>query len=89
MERMQILVTAEQRRRLHALAARRGVAVTAVVRDAIDVALAVPDRGSARRGAADHLLAMRLDGPAPTPEELDELLADRFDLPARDDPLTG
>ncbi len=71
MERMQILVTPEQRRRLHAVATQRGVAVTAVVREAIDAALTGPDRRSARRDAADHLLAMRLDGPAPTPEELD------------------
>lgn len=89
MERMQILVTAEQRRRLHAVATRRGVAVAAVVREAIEAALAGPDQRAIRRAAADHLLAMRLDGPAPTPEEIDELLADRFDLPAGDGPPAG
>jgi predicted DNA-binding protein len=41
-ERLQVLISPEQRRRLEAEAQRRGTSVATVVRDAIDTSLAGP-----------------------------------------------
>ena len=80
MERLQILVTPEQRRRLHAVARSRGEAVTALIREAIDEAFPAPVDADARREAARTLLGRRI--PSVSPEELDRVLDERFDLPA-------
>jgi hypothetical protein len=80
MERLQILVTPEQRRRLLVIAGERGEAVTALVRKAIDAAYPAPVDAAARQAAARRFLDRRL-GPPISVEELDALLDDRFDLP--------
>jgi hypothetical protein len=80
MERLQILITPEQRRRLLVIAAERGEAVTSLVREAIDVAFPVPVDAAARQAAVRWLLD-RPKVPYVPPEELDAMLDDRFDLP--------
>jgi hypothetical protein len=80
MERLQILVTPEQRRRLTIIAGQRGEAVTALVREAIDSTFPPKVDAEARRAAARFLLD-RPKVPYLPPEELDALLDDRFDLP--------
>ncbi len=74
-ERLQILITAEQRRTLEAEAARRGASVGALVREAIDARFDTVDR-SRRRAAFDRLtqIAARSEAPQLDPEALDELL---------------
>jgi hypothetical protein len=78
MERLQILIRPEQRRRLAAVSRARGLPVTALVREAIDDAFPQQTSTAERRAAADSLMAMNVR--APSPEEIDRLLADRFDL---------
>ena len=80
MERLQILVTPEQRRRLLVIAGERGEAVTALVRKAIDAAYPAPVDAAARQAAGRRLLDRPPIRYLPT-EELDALLDDRFDLP--------
>jgi hypothetical protein len=80
MERLQILVTPEQRRRLLVIAGERGEAVTALVRKAIDTAYPPPVDAAARQAAARRLLDRPPVRYLP-PEDLDALLDDRFDLP--------
>lgn len=80
MERLQVLVTPEQRRRLTAIADERGEPVTALVREAIDEAFPVLVNRETRRQAARRLLDMR--APHLSAETIDEVLDDRFDLPA-------
>jgi len=80
MERLQILVTPEQRRRLMVIAGERGEAVTALVRKAIDATYPPPVDAAARQAAARRLLDRPPVRYLP-PEELDALLDDRFDLP--------
>jgi hypothetical protein len=69
-ERLQILVSTDQRRRLEHEAQRRGTSVASVIRDAVDAQLGeitVEDR----RSALDEILAMR--GHAVSPDELDRI----------------
>jgi hypothetical protein len=80
MERLQILVTPEQRRRLTIIAGQRGEPVTALIREAIDNAFP-PKVDAAARQAAARFLLDRPKGPAITFEELESYLDDRFDLP--------
>lgn len=80
MERLQILVTPEQRRRLAVRAQERGQAVTSLVREAIDAAFPPPIDAAARQAAARRLLDRPRVRYLP-PEELDAVLDDRFDLP--------
>jgi hypothetical protein len=80
MDRLQILVTPEQRRRLLVIAGERGEAVTALVREAIDAAFPPLVDAAARQAAARRLLD-RPKVPYLSPEELDAMLDDRFDLP--------
>jgi hypothetical protein len=80
MERLQILVTSDQRRRLQVVAGERGEAVTSLVREAIDATFPPPVDAAARQAAARRLLD-RPKVPYLPPEELDALLEDRFDLP--------
>jgi len=69
-ERLQILVTRDQRRRLEREAQRRGTSVAGVIRDAVDAQLGeitVEDR----RAALDDILTMR--GRSVSPDELDRI----------------
>ena len=80
MERLQILVTPDQRRRLTAVAGERGEAVTALIRQAIDTAFP-PLVDAATRQAAARRLLDRPKIPYLPPEELDALLDRDDDLP--------
>jgi hypothetical protein len=80
MERLQILVTPEQRRRLAAVAQARGEPVTALVREAIEGAFPPLVDAEARRSAARRILDRPLAPDLP-PQELDKVLDSRFDLP--------
>jgi hypothetical protein len=57
-ERLQILISPEQRRRLEAEAQRRGTSVATVVREAIDATLTGPTREERRR-AFESIAAMK------------------------------
>lgn len=69
-ERLQILVSADQRRRLEREARRRGTSVASVIREAVDAQLGGVTPGD-RRAALDGIRAMR--GRFVAPEELDRL----------------
>ena len=68
--RLQILLDEERHRRLEAEAARRGVAVAVLVREALDAAY--PSTAEERRAAGDRVLAAK---PMPIPS-VDELRAE-------------
>ncbi|MDO8213773.1 hypothetical protein [Conexibacter sp. CPCC 206217] len=75
-ERLQILVTSEQRRRLEREAQRRGVSVGSLIREAVDAhfgGVTVEDR----RQALTVIAAMR--GSFATPEELNRMVEDERD----------
>jgi len=76
-ERLQILVTPEQRQKLETEAARRGESVGALVRQAIDDVYDPVDRGRRRR-AFDELRALgeRNRGVVLSPDELEALIED-------------
>jgi predicted DNA-binding protein len=57
-ERLQILISPDQRRRLEAEAERRGSSVASVVREAIDTRLAGPTRED-RMKAVEEIAAMK------------------------------
>jgi hypothetical protein len=82
-ERLQLLISPEQRRRLEAEARQRDASVASVIREAIDLRLGTVDR-STRLRALEEIRAMQ-GGPFLTPEELNrEVAAEReqqFDLP--------
>lgn len=82
-ERLQLLISPEQRQRLDAEAKRRDASVASVIREAIDLHLGTTDR-SARLRAVEEIRAMK-GGRFLTPEELNrEVAAEReqqFDLP--------
>jgi hypothetical protein len=82
-ERLQILISPEQRRALEAEAERREASVASVIREAIDLRLGTTDR-SARLRAVEEIRAMQ-GGQFLTPDELNrEVAAEReqhFDLP--------
>ena len=71
-ERLQLLLSPEQKRRLEHEAATTGRSIGALVREAIDAVYDVTP-ASRRRAALDEILAM---GPVavPGPEELRELI---------------
>jgi hypothetical protein len=80
-ERLQILVTSDQRRRLQREARRRGTSVGSVVRDAVDAQLGsvTPED---RRAAFDRILAMRGRFASPedaTPEGINRMAASEKD----------
>ncbi len=74
-ERLQILVTKEQRDRLRAESRTRGVSVGELVRGAIDKEFAGTTREDKLR-AWEEIKALRVPGPAPSPEELNRILDD-------------
>ena len=76
-ERLQILIDTEQRRRLDLEAARRGISIGAVVREAIDARLSGPGR-ERKRQAVEEMRA----APAASfrsPEELSRMIAAAID----------
>ena len=75
-ERLQILVSPEQRLRLEAEAASRGVSVASVIRDAVDERLRGPTRE--QRLAAVERAAGRQAEYVPI-EELNHLIASQYD----------
>jgi hypothetical protein len=68
-ERLQILVSKEQRRRLEEAAQLRNASVGSVVRDAVDAELGRGVSRQDRLGAVSAIAAMR-DAPFLSPEEL-------------------
>ena len=70
-ERLQILVTPEQRKRWDLAARRRGTSVAGLIRDAVDRDMASLDRED-RASAVDAIRAMR--GRFLPPDELDRLV---------------
>jgi len=70
-ERLQILISPDQRRRLEAEAARRGMSVGALIREAVDVHLG-PVARRARTDAMDGIRS--LHGRFLTPAELEALV---------------
>jgi hypothetical protein len=75
-ERLQILVSTDQRRRLEREARRRGTSVGSVVRDAVDAQLGgvTPEE---RHAALDRIIAMR--GTYLSPEEINRIAASEKD----------
>ena len=71
-ERIQLLISKEQRRRLEREARRRGTSVAAVVRDAVDAQLGGPSREE-RMAAFERIRSMR-GGVFLTPEEINRLV---------------
>ncbi|MDW5598242.1 hypothetical protein VSS74_28045 [Conexibacter stalactiti] len=80
-ERLQILVTSEQRRRLEREARQRGVSVGSLIRDAIDAhfgGFTIEER----REAVNAIGAMR--GVSVTPEEINRIVEEERDKVAED-----
>ena len=88
-ERLQILVSKEQRRRLEREAKRRGASVASLIRDAIDSQLGSVGREE-RLGAVQKIAAMR-GAPYLAPDELRDAIEEarvadaEHGLPARGD----
>ena len=70
-ERLQILVTPEQRKQWELEAKRRGTSVAGLIRDAVDGEMGSLDRGD-RASAVEAIRAMR--GRFLPPDELDRLV---------------
>jgi hypothetical protein len=76
-ERLQILVTSEQRRRLEREARQRGVSVGSLIRDAIDArfgGFTIEER----REAVEAIRAMQVDASL-TPEEINRIVEEERD----------
>lgn len=71
-ERLQILISKEQRRRLEAEAQRRQASVASVIRDAVDAELGEVERG--QRLQAVHAIAAMKGVPSLEPDELRRLI---------------
>jgi len=70
-ERLQVLITSEQRRRLEAEAQRRGVSVGSLVREAVDARFASMTKADRLR-AVEEIGAMK--GKFLSPEELNRIV---------------
>lgn len=75
-ERMQLLLTPQLRQRLRAEAKRRGTSEAAIAREALEAKLGTVSRDD-RLAAIEAIGAMH--GAPLEPEELDALIAGRFD----------
>ncbi len=75
-ERLQILLTPQQRTRLTEEAKRRGTSVTALVREAIDKGFGVPE-GADRRRAFESIT--KRSARFFPPDVLDKMIEGRFD----------
>ncbi len=73
-ERLQLLVSPEQRRRLEQEARRRGTSVASVIRDAVDTHLGGPTQEE-RRAAFERIRA-RHGGHFLTPEEINRIVGE-------------
>ncbi len=73
-ERIQLLVSKNQRRRLEQEAKRRGTSVASVIRDAVDAQIAGPTPEE-RHAALERIRSMHSDVFL-TPEELNDLVAE-------------
>lgn len=71
-ERLQILISKEQRRRLETEARRRNASVASVIRDAVDAELGEVERGQ-RLQAVSAIAAMKT-GPYLEPDEMRRLI---------------
>lgn len=71
-ERLQILMTSEQRRRLEREARQRGVSVGSLIRDAIDARFGGVTTEE-RLAALDEIRAMRVNADM-TPEEINQMI---------------
>jgi predicted DNA-binding protein len=80
-ERLQILLTAEQRRRLDEEARRRGVPVAQLVREAIDRRFP-PVNQEDRRRALEEIEA--LEGQFIAPDELNRIVEEERDIGFRE-----
>jgi predicted DNA-binding protein len=70
-QRLQVMVSQEQRARLDVAARRRGTSVATLVREAIDEHVGVPTRGDRQ----DALAAIReMQGRFVTPEQLEAII---------------
>ena len=82
-ERLQLVISPEQRRWLEEAARQRDASVASVIREAIDLHLGIVDRATRIR-AVEEIAAMQ-GGPFLTPEEINEAVAaereQQFDLP--------
>jgi hypothetical protein len=75
-QRMQLLISADQRRRLEQEARRRATSVASVIRDAVDAQLG-GITAEDRRAALDEILAM--SGRFASPDELNRIAASEHD----------
>lgn len=75
-ERVQVLMTKEQRRRLETEAASRGTSVGSLIREAVDARFGTVSRAD-RLAALRHIEAM--EGVFLTPEEINEIVAQERD----------
>lgn len=75
-ERLQILVSPEQRRRLEDEAVRRGTSVAGVVREAVDAQLDTVSREDRIR-AVEEIAAMRAE--YLPPDELSRVIEEQYD----------
>ena len=73
-ERIQLLVSREQRRRLEQEAKRRGTSVASVIREAVDAQIGRPTREE-RLAALERIRAIR-GGRFLTPDELNRVFAE-------------
>jgi hypothetical protein len=73
---MQILVTSDQRRRLERESNERGISMGELIRKAIDAHYPAGPTREERMRAVEELVAMRVPGPAPSPEEINRLVAE-------------
>jgi predicted DNA-binding protein len=80
-ERMQILISKEQRRRLEQEAERRDASVASVIREAVDAHLGGVGRED-RIAAAEAIAAME-PGPYISPEDLERMIAEAYDEQTR------
>lgn len=80
-ERLQILISKEQRRRLEQEAKRRGASVASVIRDAVDDRLGDITRDD--RIAAAEWIATMEPLPEISPEELERMIAEAYDAETR------
>lgn len=76
--RLQVLIDEERQRRLEAEAARRGVPVAVLVREALDAAY--PIEADERRAAGRRILDA---APMPLPKDVDALRAELDELRGR------
>src|SRR5205823_6264507 len=79
MERLDVRLDPEHRRKLKAIAAARGISVSEVIRDMIDRAFE-QTRQAERLRAAQHLVELSIDD-VPEPDVLKKHLAATHDLP--------